>query len=241
MTSARVLAEALDARLAAKGTADRADRERAYLRSRRPHHGTRVPDIRAEVRSVLRSESDMDRATLIELVEHLWAFGVHEDRMAAAFLLAARVGSLEADDLELVERLLRDAETWAIVDTLAPSVAGPLADAHPELDARIDDWVGDPDRWMRRASLLRHLGPLRRGSEELSAFAAKADRLLDDREFFVRKAMGWVLREAAKHDPASVVAWLEPRVTRISGVAFREALKPLPEPTADRLRAARAG
>jgi 3-methyladenine DNA glycosylase AlkD len=241
MSSPRTLAVALDARLAALGTPERAERERAYLKSLLPHHGTRVPEIRAEVRSVLRSDPDMDRTTLLELVESLWDLGVHEDRMAAAFVLAARVELLRTDDLDLVERFLREARTWAIVDTLAPAVAGPLVDAHPELEPRIDAWVDDPDFWMRRASLLRHLGPIRRGSEDLTAFAAKADRLLDDREFFVRKAMGWVLREAAKHDPEPVVAWLEPRVARISGVAFREALKPLPGSVADRLRTARAG
>ena len=241
MTDGGTLAVELDARLAALGTTARADRERAYLKSRLRHHGTRVPDIRAEVRALLRSRPNLDRATLLELVEDLWRRDVHEDRMAAAFLLAARVELLQPDDLDVVERLLRQAETWAIVDTLAPAVVGPMADSNPGLESRIDGWVDDPDLWMRRSSLLRHLGPVRRGNEDLSAFAPKADRLIDDREFFVRKAMGWVLREAARHDPEAVAAWLEPRVSRLSGVTLREALKPLPEPVASRLRALRAG
>ena len=63
--------------------------------------------------------------------------------------------------------------------------------------------------------------------------------MLDEREFFIRKAIGWVLRETAKQRPALVAAWLEPRITRLSGVTVREAVRPLPEPTRAALLARR--
>ncbi len=56
-------------------------------------------------------------------------------------------------------------------------------------------------------------------------FAGYADLLLDEREFFIRKAIGWVLREVGKRDPACVFVWLAARTDRASGVTVREAVK----------------
>ena len=62
--------------------------------------------------------------------------------------------------------------------------------------------------------------------------------MLEEREFFIRKAIGWVLRDTGRKRPELVAAWLEPRAERASGVTLREAVKPLPPQTAARLLAA---
>ncbi|HLV11498.1 MAG TPA: DNA alkylation repair protein, partial [Trueperaceae bacterium] len=72
--------------------------------------------------------------------------------------------------------------------------------------------------------------PMRRGEPVFDAFAALADPLLEDTEFFVRKAIGWVLRERTKTAPEEVHAWLMPRRRRASRLTLREASKNLPEP-----------
>ena len=59
----------------------------------------------------------------------------------------------------------------------------------------------------------------------MDRFLTRADRMLDEREFFIRKAIGWVLREAGKRRPDDVTAWLAPRTGRASGVTMREAVK----------------
>ena len=68
---------------------------------------------------------------------------------------------------------------------------------------------------------------LRRGEGDFQRFSRYADAMLDEKEFFIRKAIGWVLREAAKKRPAMVYEWLLPRAARASGVTLREAIKPL--------------
>jgi 3-methyladenine DNA glycosylase AlkD len=78
---------------------------------------------------------------------------------------------------------------------------------------------------------------VRRGSE-LDPFLERAERMLDEKEFFIRKAIGWVLREAGKRRPDEVAAWLAPRTGRASGVTMREAVRYLPAPEADRLMTA---
>ena len=73
-------------------------------------------------------------------------------------------------------------------------------------------------------------------------FARRADAMLDETEFFIRKAIGWVLRETSKKRPKEVFDWIAPRTHRASGVTMREALKYLDPRRADRLmRAYRSG
>jgi 3-methyladenine DNA glycosylase AlkD len=81
---------------------------------------------------------------------------------------------------------------------------------------------------------------LRRGEGNWDRFCELADPMLEEREFFVRKAIGWVLRETAKRRPVLVADWLEPRAHRAAGLTVREAVKPMPAHVRDRVLAARA-
>jgi 3-methyladenine DNA glycosylase AlkD len=178
---------------------------------------------------------------LVTLVENLWAPPVHERRMAAVELLDLYHDRLEAEDLVLLERLLRKSRTWALVDPLAIAVTGPLLERHPKLRAALDRWVTDQDFWMRRAALLTFILAMRRGEGDFAGFSGYADAMLDDREFFIRKAIGWVLRETGRKRPNLVCTWLLSRATRASGVTIREAIKPLDERQRMAVLAARSG
>ena len=104
-------------------------------------------------------------------------------------------------DIELVERLIRQSKAWALVDGLAASVAGSLIVRYPELGRTLDRWASDEDFWVRRSALLALLLPLRRGQGDFDRFSRYADAMLDGREFFIRKAIGWVLRETGRKQP----------------------------------------
>ena len=69
----------------------------------------------------------------------------------------------------------------------------------------------------------------------MDRFLTRADPMLEEREFFIRKAIGWVLRESSKRQPEAVAAWLAPRTHRASGVTMREAVKYLPPDLTERL------
>ena len=89
----------------------------------------------------------------------------------------------------------------------------------------------------RRSSLLTLLPGIRRGGLDRERFERYATPMLTEKEFFIRKAIGWVLREAAKKDPAYVAAWTRSHLDRMSGVTFREAVRRLPAEQAARLQA----
>jgi 3-methyladenine DNA glycosylase AlkD len=222
------LATALARQLRAAGDPARASHEKRYLRSTLRHFGTSVPEIRRAAVTLRRAHPDLDRASLLALVDDLWGRGVHECRMAAVELLEQYVDLLGLRDLGRLERLLRESGTWALVDGLAASVVGAIAEHAPRATARLDRWAADPDFWIRRASLLAELVPLREGRGDFDRFARRADRLLGDREFFVAKAIGWVLRDASRKAPDRVAEWLAPRAGRASRITLREATRRLP-------------
>lgn len=225
-TAPSAVVAGVDAALRSRAAPGRAAAEKAYLKSDLEHYGCSVPAVRAVAREAFRS-GPLDHDGLVALARDLWSAPVHERRLAAVELLVLGAELLGPGDMPLLERLLREARPWALVDPLAASVVGAVVARHPEAAATLDRWAGDDDVWLRRSALLALLGPLRRGEGDFERFSRYADALLDDRRFFVRKAIGWVLRDTARKRPGLVHEWLLPRARRASGVTLREAVKPL--------------
>ena len=212
------------------GSASRAAAEKAYLKSDLEFAGTGVPAIRSLAAAWCRARPGLTHDELTGVVEELWQSPLHECRQAAVVLLERTATLLSPADLPLLEHLLRTSRTWALVDGLAVNVAGSLAERFPEAAAALDRWAVDEDFWLRRSALLALLRPLRAGGGDFERFARYAGDMLTEREFFIRKAIGWVLREVGKRRPDLVAGWLGPRVHQASGVTVREAVKPLPAP-----------
>lgn len=218
------LADRIAKALRPLGTKERAVKEKAYLKSDLVHWGIPVPKLRPAVKAQAKG---MTRAELLAAIDALWPQRIYELRAACSELLVLGVKLLEPKDLARIETLLREAKTWALVDQIATAVVGALVVAHPALGKTLDRWAIDPDFWIRRAALLALLVPLRRGGGDFERFGRYADRQLEDKEFFIRKAIGWVLREVSKRRPELVVAWLAPRASRASGLTLREATRQL--------------
>ena len=221
-----VVAE-IDAELRALGTADRAVHEKVYLKSALEHYGATVPATRSVVKAVARRFPVLGHDELIALAVSLWAAPVHERRAAAVELLDLYAKQLQPRDIVVLEQMLRESRTWALVDALAVSIVGGLVERYAEMGPVLDRWAADDNFWIRRSALLALLSGLRRGEGDFDRFSRYADAMLEEKEFFIRKAIGWVLRETAKKRPAMVYDWLLPRAKRISGVTMREALKRL--------------
>jgi 3-methyladenine DNA glycosylase AlkD len=181
--------------------------------------------MRQVIRTLKQEHAGLDRRDLVELVALLWSRPVFERRMMAALLLEAFEPLLQPADMKLMERLIRESKTWALVDELAVAIVGPLIERSSALLRVLDRWAMDDDFWLRRGAMLALLRPLRRGGGDFARFAGYAEAMLDQREFFIRKAIGWVLRETAKKRPDLVYQWLLPRCPIASGVTVREAVK----------------
>ncbi|MGF6885371.1 3-methyladenine DNA glycosylase AlkD [Nocardia sp. GAS34] len=227
---APVLADQLRAALEDSAVRGRAEGEKAYLKSPLEHIGVPLPAMRTVVRNFLRRHPRLDHDTLLELTEELWAPPVHEFRSCVALLLQGSADLLEHQDTAYLEQLLRKCQTWAHVDLIAPKVAGALLLRLPETAEDVLRWSRDDHQWVRRGGILSYLPALRdRGEfpDYFPGFSELADPLLIDSRFFVRKALGWSLREGAKHHPQEIADWLRERLPRVSGLTLREAIRPI--------------
>jgi 3-methyladenine DNA glycosylase AlkD len=228
---------ALATQLRPLGSPGRAVKQKAYLKSDLEFFGVTVPDMRRVVTRAVRGHPGLDREAAVAWAVALWHEPVHERRMAAVEVLRLALRQLRADDLATVETLIRQAGTWALVDSLAGDVAGTIALRDPAAWPRVDSWAEDGDFWVRRSAILSLLPGIRADQPGLARFERYAAGMLTEKEFFIRKAIGWVLREISKRDPDWVATWTAAHVDEMSGVTFREAVRRLPPATAAALRA----
>jgi len=238
---AEAAALTVDGSLRPFGNEERAAQEKRYLKSDLEFIGVCMPDLRRVVKAAVKGYPGLDGQDAVAWAVALWREPVIERRTAAIEILRSVLRQLSADDLAVVETLIRESRTWALVDTLAGDVAGGIALRDPSSWPRIDAWAVDGDFWVRRSALLALLPGIHAGQPDLDRFERYATPMLPEKEFFIRKAIGWVLRETSKRAAEWVADWTERHISEMSGVTFREAIRRLPPDTADRLRAIRAG
>lgn len=207
----------------------RAEAERSYLKSDLKHMGVPVPAVRRVVRGVVRANPVMTADDVLDLADALWSRPVHELRLAAVELLTEMPGAVDSSRLGWLEQRLRECHTWALVDPLAGTVVADLvfrerAEGLPVLDR----WVYDADMWIRRSAVLGLRSCLRR-DRELDRFFHYAEVLLPEHEFFIRKVLGWVLREIAPRHSHRVSSWLRAHMDGMNLVTLREPLRKLPD------------
>lgn len=123
----------------------------------------------------------------------------------------------------MVRHLITTVPWWDTVDLLAAHVVGPLVAADPALAATMDAWIDDDDLWVARAALLHQLRfKADTDTERLFGYCLRRSGHPD---FFIRKAIGWALREYAKTDPDAVRDFLVREQRRLAPLSVREALR----------------
>ena len=220
-----------DVRRALAGAADpdRAPAMQAYMKSDMPFHGVPAPVCRRLFRKAFASHPLADRATWTATVLALWDGATHREERYGALALARdrRYRTyLDAQALPLLEHLVRTGAWWDLVDDVASHLVGPalLAD-HDRTATAVRRWPTADDRWLRRAAVICQIGA--KGRTDVSLMAAAVDANVDDPDLFLRKAIGWALRQYARVDPEWVRSFVAGRADRLSPLSRREALKHL--------------
>jgi 3-methyladenine DNA glycosylase AlkD len=218
--AARIAAE-----LAARAEPDRARPMRAYMRDQFPFLGVPAPAQREAWRAATAGlPRRLPEAVVVAAALDLWARPEREHRYLACRLVNSHASSAAATPalLAMVERLLTDGPWWDTVDALATHAVGDLVRRHGELAPTMDAWLAGDDMWLTRSALL-HMNRWRGATDARWLFAACLARA-GHRDFFVRKAIGWALREFSKTDEAAVVAFVAGHEAELSGLSRREAL-----------------
>lgn len=215
-------------RFRAAGTAKRAAGEKAYLKSPLRFHGVCAADVTLACREFLRDRDGLARRELRAIVDELFRSDYHDLRSAGIGLLERRLELLDTKDLPWLIGLVRRSPGWAHVDWLATRVIGPVVSNSPRCAATLRAWARDEDFWVRRTALLAQERALRAGGGDFDLFEEVATPMLPEKEFFIRKAIGWVLREVSKKRPELAYRFLRAHRAAVSGLTLREGAKYLP-------------
>nr|WP_202455986.1 DNA alkylation repair protein [Streptomyces sp. SID8367] len=201
----------------------RAARMRAYMKDVAPFLGLPSPERRELSRTVLRGTPSPDETALTALALRCWALPEREYAYFAVDCLRRHVRLLSPDFLPVARQLITTVPWWDTVDHLAAYVVGGLVAADPRLTAAMDAWVEDDDLWVARTALLHQLRY--RGATDADRLFAYCLRRAGHPNFFIRKAIGWALREYAKTDADAVRAFVAAHRDVLAPLSVREALK----------------
>ncbi|MET8166278.1 DNA alkylation repair protein [Streptomyces sp. NPDC005329] len=196
---------------------------RAYMKDVAPFLGLPTPARRALSRAVLAGTPRPDEADCTAIALRCWALPQREYHYFAVDFLRRYAPRLSSAFLPVARRLVTTKPWWDTVDLLAAHVVGPLVAADPRLGADMDAWIVDEDLWVARTALLHQLR--RKELTDTERLFAYCLRQSGHPDFFVRKAIGWALREYAKTDPAAVRAFVARERGRFAPLTVREALK----------------
>ncbi|KAF0812276.1 hypothetical protein IGB42_03266 [Andreprevotia sp. IGB-42] len=217
---------ALQAGLAAHANPAHAVAMAAYIRGQFAFAGVKAPQRRLISTPLIRAARVQFAASdYLHTAELLWQLPEREYQIAAVDLLADRPALLGAAALPVIEQLITAKAWWDSVDGLAGSVVGPLVGTHPDLIAIMDGWAAGERLWDKRTAILHQLG-YKHATDSERLFRYCTDNAAHP-DFFIRKAIGWALRQYARTDAAAVRSFLERERHSLSPLSLREAAKHL--------------
>jgi 3-methyladenine DNA glycosylase AlkD len=221
------LLASLRVELIAASDSDRAAQQQAYMKSEMPYHGVTAPKVGAICKEVFAPLSFADRKAWEKEVRAIWdGAKFREERYCAVALTDVKQARpfQTPDAMPLYEKMIVEGAWWDLVDEIATNRVGPIFRAHPKvMRPMMLKWAKGEDMWKARTAILCQC----RSREETDAefLYACIEPSIASKEFFLRKAIGWALREYAHYDMPAVKRYVKKNAARLSGLSKREALK----------------
>lgn len=193
-----------------------------YMRNQFPFLGLKSPERKALFKQFMAQSGLPQPPDLETIVWDLWQLPQREYQYCAQDLLQRMRKHITPDFVPLLQRLITTKSWWDTMDGLANHAVGDLFMRYPETcSATVAQWRRSPDFWLRRTTLLFQLGYKAKTDEAL--LFSLIEENLDSDEFFIQKAIGWILREYSKTAPDVVQHYVAE--TNLAPLSQREALK----------------
>lgn len=220
------LVDAVRAGLAAVADPAVAPEMQRYMKSAMPFRGVPKPARERLLRAVLLDHAVAEAGQLRMAVRELWTNASYrEERYLALAIVGHRrfAGWQDPSWVPLYREWIVSGAWWDVTDEIANRRIGPLLRAYPDgVTPVMLEWTVDGDPWLRRTSILCQLGSGER--TDLALLTAAIEASVDDQDFFLRKAIGWALRQHARCDPDWVRAFVVEH-PQLSPLSRREALR----------------
>ena len=198
----------------------------SYMKSTMPFYGVTSPQVDVVCKKIFAENPFSSCVEWQAAVLELWRGARHREERYAAIRLISLKRHRECwspDLVPMLEEMIVSGAWWDYVDALAP-VVGELLRSNPiEMRRLMLGWSKDANLWKRRVSIICQISFKR--DTDLALLYANIEPNLPDRDFFIRKAIGWALRAYAWTDPKEVVRYVRAHEAKLSGLSRREALK----------------
>lgn len=196
----------------------------AYMQDQFVFLGVQAGPRRIIQKQYVAAGRDASEEELLEFARECWSQPERELQYVATDMLRKWNAALTPAALPALEALVVSRSWWDTVDALAAWSIGPLVGRHSELTSEMDRWIDEDNFWLARSAIIHQLGfKERTDSDRLFDYV---ERRAADREFFIRKASGWALRQYARVDADAVRAFVEAH-PELPPLTRREALKRL--------------
>ena len=223
----RTLILAIRRELKRRANPEKAPHIRAYMKSAMPYLGVQTPGLREACGLVFPAHQLTSFEDWRDTVLALWHGARFREERYAALMLTGERGYLDYQTLKalpLYEELIVTGAWWDYVDLIASKRIGPLLRRYPgRMTTTMRAWSRSKDLWKRRTAILCQLSF--KADTDLALLYDCIEPNLADREFFIRKAIGWALRQHAWTDAREVRRYVAKNRTRLSPLSVREALK----------------
>lgn len=193
-----------------------------YMRNQYEFYGLKGGPRREVCKSFLKENDLPDDGDLMDVVYYLWDCPERELQHFAVELVEKYIKKTDDQILDLLEFMITNKSWWDTVDFIAAKLVGPFFNQYPELIKPVTEkWMESGNIWLQRTALLFQLKYKKDTDFEL--MKEYILRLADSKEFFIRKAIGWILREYSKTEPEKVIQFVND--APISNFSKKEALK----------------
>jgi len=225
--ASRLLSE-LRLALRARPHAKRATSAAAYMKVALPFLGLPIPDVRRIARTCFRTHTLADARAFQSLLKEGFLEATYQEERYAVLAIAAerrcRVFQTAAV-LPLYRRLIIAGGWWDVVDELACRVGDALLAEPAKVAPRLRAWARSRELWLRRAAIVCQRKA--RAKTDIDLLFACIDPSLGEKDFFLRKGIGWALRALAYHAPDEVRRYVRLHADELSPLSQREALRRL--------------
>lgn len=210
--------------LAERANPEKADGMQAYMKTDMPFYGVQKPGRTQIMRHLKKEFAPESHDEYLSLATALWELPHREEKYLAQEAAVTFGEFIVPDSLSLYQRFITEGAWWDFVDeTSTHMIRELILDFSEEVWPVVDRWNGSEDMWLRRTSIICQIGAKERtDADRLFRFC---ESRMHEKEFFIRKAIGWALREYAKTDATAVARFATANREGMSRLSFREATK----------------
>lgn len=195
-----------------------------YMRNQYSFYGIPSPTRAIIFKDFIKTHGLPDPVDLDEVILNAWQLPQRDMQYAAMNVLDKSINKMPAQSILLLEKLIQQKSWWDTIDFIAPNLVGSLFKRYPEIrDETISHWMDSGNFWLQRSCLLFQL-KYKQATDEKLLFEL-CTQLSSEKEFFIRKAIGWALRQYARTAPERVRNFVVK--TDLQPLSRKEALKHL--------------